>query len=114
MMDGHTVITIPITTTSQEFLGALKWMEHYSTNGHGDNITEWDRANISVRCSMDLLEVADYYQIQSLIKVCCTILADAIKGKSEEEMRNILSNPPSMLTELVIGGEAAEVGQDGK
>ncbi|KAJ9075764.1 hypothetical protein DSO57_1032568 [Entomophthora muscae] len=55
-----------------------------------EDVDPWDYrfANIDKGPLFDLITAANYLDIKPLITVCCRVIANMIRGKSEDEVRN--------------------------
>uniref|UniRef100_A0A0E0LJM2 SKP1-like protein n=1 Tax=Oryza punctata TaxID=4537 RepID=A0A0E0LJM2_ORYPU len=72
-----------------------------STSEEEEDLKNWDKefVNIEVKPLHDLLLAAHFLDIKGLFDITCRKVADMLKGKTSEEMRQILSIPNDFTEE---------------
>jgi S-phase kinase-associated protein 1 len=91
---------IPISEVTGRILAKVieyckKHVEAESSDGNcsKDELKKWDAefVNVDKPTLFDLIMAANYLHIKSLLDLTCMTVADMIKGKTPEEIRNTLN-----------------------
>lgn len=97
--DEGAVIPVP-TVTSETMMIILQWAEHHKNDPEpnpkddsdptkNDTISEWDMEFLKLDQStlFKVILAANYLDIEKLLQLTCKAVANLMKGKSTEEIR---------------------------
>ncbi|KAH8273056.1 hypothetical protein KR018_006858, partial [Drosophila ironensis] len=101
--DQDSVVPLP-RVKGDILLKILSWAEHHVDDpepnddyvllvGNNGGISDWDAnfLNVDHRILFDLIDAADYLDIEGLEKMACQTVSDRIKIKTIEEIRRVFN-----------------------
>ncbi|CAI2357352.1 unnamed protein product [Caenorhabditis sp. 36 PRJEB53466] len=115
---------IPLKNVDSKSLKlVIEWCEHYKdtrpAEDKGDDyhfmsVPVWDRGflDIDKKDLFDLLNAANYLNVVGLLDVACKTVANMLKGKSTEEMREIFEiMSDAEADQLKLAGQSANAAE---
>lgn len=93
-MDGDTSEVIPVfNVDSPEMKWIIEFCEYHSAGTDADALSKWDKefsGRVGIEGWIPLLKAVNYLNVELLLDLGITTLADAIKDKTPDEIREIL------------------------
>ncbi|KAI4339946.1 hypothetical protein MLD38_024829 [Melastoma candidum] len=114
MEDGWVEGGLPLPTINSQILSLVidycKKHAAASASSSSEDLDSWDADFVKVEQDtlFDIIRAANYLNIRGLLDLACQTVADMIKGKSPDEIRQSLQHQPSLHPRR--GGR----GQEGK
>ena len=98
-LENDSTEAVPLPNVTGNILNlVIEWAKHYkevSTKSQSEKyeITDWDKKffHVDKDTMYHLILAANYLEIKDLMDVGCQMIADSIKGKSPEQLREMFN-----------------------